>query len=254
MTAVAAAAGPAEPHWTRLHTTGVALLVPTIGVAGVAFPRMAGAGAGWGRLVGWLAILGLLSLLVAVIGHGVTGQVARGVFIDDRNRVSISRLQVGIWGAFVFSGYLAAVLANATLHLRDPLLVAVPQTLWVAMGVSTASFAAAPFVSHQRKRAGAKLARNSKPTDARWRDVVTGEEQGTAKTVDIAKLQMVTATVTLVLAYGIVLAYAFWDAHGRFDSLPKVNDAFAILLAISHGGYLAQQGAPKAGDPVKTRA
>ena len=34
----------------------------------------------------------------------------------------------------------------------------------------------------------------------------------------------------------------------RLGTLPEVNDAFAILLGISHGGYLARKAAPKGAD------
>ncbi|MGH3009228.1 MAG: hypothetical protein ACRDLM_07475 [Gaiellaceae bacterium] len=244
----------ADKRWTMWHTAGVTALIPATGAAGALIPWAAGASAGWARLVAWLAILALLTALTMVIGHGVTAQAIRGVFIDDRNRVSTARVQVGIWGAIVLSGYLAAVLANAALHLADPLLVTVPQTLWAAMGVSTTSFVASPFMLHQRKKQGGKMAKNPEPTNARWRDMVTGEEESTTNSVDIAKLQMVLVTIILVLAYGIALGYALYTEHGKITTLPKVNDAFAILLAISHGGYLARKAAPKGGDVAPKKA
>jgi hypothetical protein len=237
-----------------LHTLGVAALIPATGAAGVLIPWAAGADRGWARLVAWLAILALLSALTMVIGHGVTADAIRGIFIDDRNRVSTARVQVGVWGAIVLSGYLAAVLANAALHLADPLLVTVPQALWAAMGVSTASFVTSPFMLHQRKKQGGKMAANEKPSEARWRDMVTGEEKSTTNSVDIAKLQMVLVTIILVLAYGIVFGYALYTGHGKITTLPKVNDAFAILLAISHGGYLVRKAAPKGSDVAPKKA
>jgi hypothetical protein len=250
MAAIAEApAIPSGRRWTTWHTIGVVTLIPATGAAGVLIPWAAGASAGWARLVAWLAILGCLTALTMVIGDGVTADAIRGIFIDDRNRVSTARVQVGIWGAVVLSGYLAAVLANAAIHAADPLLVTVPQTLWAAMGVSTVSFVSSPFVLHQRKKAGGKMAANPAPADARWRDMVTGEEQGTVGSVDIAKLQMVLVTIILVLAYGIAFAYALYHGSGKITTLPKVNDAFAILLAISHGGYLARKAAPKGSDP-----
>ncbi len=247
-TVAAVPAISSDRRWTTWHTLGVAVLIPATGAAGTLIPWAAGAGAGWARLVAWLAILGLLTALTMVIGDGVTTQAIRGIFIDDRNRVSTARVQVGIWGAMVLSGYLAAVLANAALHEANPLLVTVPPALWAAMGVSTTSFVASPFVLHHRKKQGGKMAKNDKPTDARWRDMVTGEETSTTGSVDIAKLQMVLVTIILVLAYGIAFGYALYTAHGKIATLPKVNDAFAILLAVSHGGYLARKAAPKMSD------
>jgi hypothetical protein len=247
-TVAAAPAIPSDRRWTTWHTAGVAALIPATGAAGALIPWAAGADAGWARLLAWLAILGLLTALTMVIGHGVTAQAIRGVFIDDRNRVSTARVQVGVWGAIVLSGYLAAVLVNAALHQADPLLVTVPQTLWAAMGVSTTSFVASPFMLHQRRKQGGKMAENPTPTEARWRDIVTGEEKGTKDSVDVAKLQMVLVTIILVLAYGISFGYALYTGHGKIGSLPKVNDAFAILLVISHGGYLGRKAAPKGSD------
>jgi hypothetical protein len=247
-TVVSPAVVEGDRRWTARHTACIAVLVPATGAAGVLIPWAAGADTGWARLVAWLAILALLTALTMVIGHGVTGDAIRGIFIDDRNRVSTSRVQVGIWGAIVLSGYLAAVLANAALHESGPLLVGVPPALWAAMGVSTASFVSAPFVLHQRKKQGGKMARNASPADARWRDMVTGDEQDMVGSVDIAKLQMVLVTIILVLAYGIVLGYALYTGQGKITSLPKVNDAFTILLAVSHGGYLVRKAAPKGSD------
>jgi hypothetical protein len=239
---------PIDKRWTPAHTAAVLALVPATGAAGVLIPWAAGSGAGWARLVAWLAILVLLTGLALSIGHGVTGEPLRGIFIDDRNRVSTARVQLGLWSLIILSGYLEAVLANAALHQSEPLLVSVPQTLWVALGVSTTSFAASPFILKQRKQRGGQMATNTQPGDARWRDMVTGEETVSKDMVDIGKLQMVLVTVVLVLAYGIVLGYAFYTGHGKITSLPKANDAFAILLAVSHGGYLVRKAAPALAD------
>lgn len=238
-----------EARWWRKHWHGGALLafLPAIGAAGTVIPWAAGPSAGWALLLSWLVILALITAFAAAIGHVVAGNV-RAIFVDDRNRVSTSRLQLFLWSVVVLSSYLAAVLDNAALHQAAPLSVAVPQALWVAMGVSTASFAASPFVLHQRERHGGKMDMNSEPGEASWADLVMGEEESTKATIDIAKLQMVLVTVVLVLAYAIVLGYAFYLRKLPIGSLPKVNDAFAILLAVSHGGYLVRKVAPKLGD------
>lgn len=241
-----------DRRWTPVHTVAVLVFVPATGAAGVLIPWTAGPAAGWARLVAWLTIFVLLAGLAHAIGHGVTGEPLRGIFIDDRNRVSTARVQLGLWSVLILSGYLEAVLANAALHRNEPLLVSVPQTLWVALGVSTTSFAASPFILKQRTRRGGEMATNPKPADARWRDMVTGEETTSKDMVDIGKLQMVLVTVVLVLAYGIVLGYAFYTGQGKITSLPKVNDAFAILLAVSHGGYLVRKAAPGLADSAKS--
>jgi hypothetical protein len=41
----------------------------------------------------WLAMLILLFLFALIVGHGITG-LWRGVLVDERNKISLSRLQL----------------------------------------------------------------------------------------------------------------------------------------------------------------
>jgi hypothetical protein len=251
VTAAAAAAAPrvtgAPKRWTGLHTVALLVLLAAIGSIGILLPWLAGAGGAYGdaRLGTWLVTLALMLALGLVVGHGVTG-VWRGIVVDDRNRVSSSRLQLVLWTALVLSGYLDAILANVGLHASEPLLVDVPPALWAAMGVSTASLATSPLALREKKRQG-KLTTNASPSGARWLDVVTGEEHGLENVIDLGKVQMVLVTVVLVLAYGVALGHALDSRGTLITSLPKVNEAFAILLGISHAGYLAKKRAPRLG-------
>jgi hypothetical protein len=239
-------------QWTWSHTLALFGLLATIAAVGVLLPWAAGTGGDYGeaRLGAWLLTLALLLGLGLVVGHGVTG-LWRGIFVDDRNRVSTARLQMALWTALVLSAYLDAVLANVGLHAGQPMLVSVPTGLWAAMGVSTVSLAASPFVLSEKKRQG-KVATNASPSEARWQDLVTGEERGLEDVIDLGKVQMVLVTLVLVLAYGISLGHAFDAGRTPITSLPKVNDAFAILLGISHAGYLAKKRAPRLGTSRRT--
>jgi hypothetical protein len=112
------------------------------------------------------------------------------------------------------------------------------------MGVSTASLAAAPYVL---SRQPGRLARNASSAAASWRDLVTDEVDGFDDLVDLGKLQMVLVTGVLLLAYAIALVDRLASGAPVVHSLPRVNEAFVILLGISHAGYLAKKRAPRAG-------
>ncbi|HLX31985.1 MAG TPA: hypothetical protein VKR79_04370 [Gaiellaceae bacterium] len=228
-------------------------MVAAISTVPILLPAAAGLSGDFrsARLASWLITLVLMLGFAFVVGHGVTG-VWRGVLIDERNKISTSRLQLALWTAIILSAYLEGVLANVGLRQHNAIHISVPQTLWAALGISTISLAASPVIVRYRTTGTNKLMGNPSPRDASWRDTVTGEEKDLEDMVDIGKLQMVLVTIVLVVAYGIVLGYMFYTRGPRIGFLPKVNDAFAILLAISHGGYLAKKGMAKL--PVTTKS
>ena len=191
----------------------------------------------------WLATLGLLLGIAVLVGRIVTGDW-RGILVDTRNKLSIARLQLLLWTVFVLSGYLAIALVNVARGAGDPLAIGVPDGLWAAMGVSTASLAAAPYVLNRQP---GRLAKNATPEAAGWRDLVSDEVDGFDDRVDLGKLQMVLVTGVLLVAYAVALADRLRGSHGVVHALPAVNGAFVILLGISHAGYLAKKRAPRAG-------
>src|SRR5690348_10780141 len=67
--------------WTYWHTLALLAIVVAVGVVGMnARP-----------FVAFLATVGLLVAFTAIAGHGVVG-LWRGLLIDERNRLSLSRL------------------------------------------------------------------------------------------------------------------------------------------------------------------
>lgn len=233
-----------ESGWTRRHTVALVTVLAAITAVGVALPWAADRSGGYAhaRLVAWLVTLGLFLSFALVVGHGLTG-LARGIFVDDRNKLSVSRLQMFLWSVLVLSTYLSAVLANVGLGATEPLAVSVPEPLWLAMGVSTSSLVASPYVLHRVK--GRNVAVNDAPRDSRWTDLVRGEERGFVHVVDLGKLQLLLVTVVLVLAYGSVVGYALAEDGKVVRSLPRIDDAFVIMLGISHAGYLAKKTVPR---------
>lgn len=239
-----------QPRWRALHTSLILALVAAIGLIGVWLPR---AGENWSYLenpplVAWLAIGILMTAAGVVAGHGITGLV-RGVLIDDRHRLSLSRLQMLLWTVLVLSGYLAAALANIGRGAPRPLDVAVPSELWLAMGISTASLVASPaaLAYKQRKRPG-QVETMPLQEDSGWADLFRGEEVTDSHHLDLGKVQMFLFTVVVVLAYALALGDMF-ASREAFATLPALDDAVVSLLLISHAGYLAKKALPTAPPP-----
>jgi hypothetical protein len=244
--ATAAASYAERPRWRAGHTLVLALILAAIAVVGIALPRTDGqlGFVGQRTIVAWIAIALLVATFAAVAGHGVTG-IARGVLIDDRHRLSLSRLQMLLWTVLVLSAYMAAALANIGRDAGSPLTVDIPSELWLAMGISTASLVAAPvaLAYKQSKRPG-QLEALPDPRDSRWSDLFRGEEITDYDHLDLGKVQMFLFTVVVILGYGLALGDMFEDTTGAFATLPAVDEAVVTLLAISHAGYLTKKAVP----------
>jgi hypothetical protein len=249
--ATAAATYAERPRWRPAHTLVLVLIVTAVAVVGIALPRSDGQLGFLGQraILAWLAIAVLMAAFAAVAGHGVTG-IGRGVLIDDRHRLSLSRLQMLLWTVLVLSAYMAAALANIGRDAASPLSVDVPSELWLAMGISTASLVAAPvaLAYKQSKRPG-QLEALPDPHDSHWSDLFRGEEITDYDHLDLGKVQMFLFTVVVILGYGLALGDMFEDTTGVFASLPAVDEAVVTLLAISHAGYLTKKAVPTSAAP-----
>jgi hypothetical protein len=214
----------------------------------------------------WLIIMVLMAAFAVVAGRGITGYW-RGVLIDSRYKMSLSRLQFMVWTLVILSAIVTAALTNGIFGAVSPLSIQVPQELWVLLGISSVSAVAAPAVLRlkddrkpdpkERDRIvtavekndhvqidndrSTMVLRNASPSDARWGDLLKGDETGTASTVDLGKLQMFFFTFVLALGYGVAIAQMF-DSTSAVTSLPVVDSTVNTLLGISHSGYLASKG------------
>ena len=92
---------PVSPKWTIWHTASLLLIVVvTCAVNLTLLPRDA-----------FLASLGLMAVFTTIAGHGVLG-LWLGLLIDERNKMSLSRLQMITWTIVVLSGFVTAALWN----------------------------------------------------------------------------------------------------------------------------------------------
>ena len=82
--------------------------------------------------------------------------------------------------------------------------------------------------------------RNATPQEARWSELLKGDESGNASAVDLGKLQMFFFTFILVCGYGAAL-YAMFARHEGITALPPVEQGMDMMLGISQAGYLASK-------------
>lgn len=218
----------------------------------------------------WLVTMVLMAVTLCGIGWTAVGRWW-AVLIDDRNKFSLSRLQLVLWTVLVLSAFFATALARLAAGVPDPLGIAVPETLWWLMGISTTSLVGTPLVRsvktnrqplpseraatlHQVSSGGPArgqpqpetrglIVQNVSVEAARWTDLFMGEETGNAAQPDMGKIQMFFFTVVLVVAYGLALARNFQS--GTLPSqLPELHGSMLALLGISHAGYLVNKAVP----------
>jgi hypothetical protein len=200
--------------WRLWHTFSLLLIITTMGALGL--NPIDG-------LNPFLANLLLMALFTTIAGHGVIG-LWRGLLIDERNKLSLSRLQMVLWMIVVLSGFLGAALSNIAHHEPDPLKIKVPKELWILLGISTTSLVGSPLIRSTKtaeavgtgavqpetqkkvEKLMEDLARqkvppeavdtNGKiviwrwPQDARLADLFQGDEIANAASLDLGKVQM----------------------------------------------------------------
>jgi hypothetical protein len=227
--------------WNRLHTALVLVFIAL--VAGLcALATQLGLSKS-NHLGLWFAVaLGVLVLgLMIVVGHGVSHRID-GILIDARNRVTLGNFQLVAWTLVVITAWGGFFLTNllAGTSAADALNVSVPQELWAALGVSGASYVGAKAIRVPQKNQN-KLHTNPLPTAASWGELFTSDLQADQGHTDISKVQMFFFTIVLAIGYMGAVVNVLLNPTTPLHSLPPLNSAFVVVLAISHGGYLGRK-------------
>ncbi|MBA3687862.1 MAG: hypothetical protein H0W81_03360 [Chloroflexi bacterium] len=265
--------------WRWFHSAGVLAAVAAIGASGYFI--------GEARFA-WLATMALMVGLLVVVGLGIAGHPA-GAWIDERNKMTLSRLQLIAWTVVVLSGFLVAALHDLQGGADNALSVAIPEVLWLAMGISTVSLVGSPLILATKKQHAPNLNEATRtltalqgspvglaatgdahvmvqsntnavrtigqvevrghPSDASWADIFRGDETGNAAYVDLGKVQMLLLTVVVLLVYGLAL-YTLLSGVGPFTALPVVDQGVLALLGISHAGYLSTKATTHSAPPA----
>lgn len=227
----------------------------------------------------FLWTLALLGLAVAAAGRLVNKR-ADGLIIDDRNRASLSKLQMLAWTVLVIGALISIAACRLRAGASDALGVYIPPELLEAMGIAATSFVATPVILNlkaaetptaddlQQSQDAAtaqgavlqprgKLHGRADPSQARLADLFRGDEVGNADSPDLGKIQQFAITVLLLVVYAATLFNLFasttsfatpgcvGEAKCLFPSgLPGLSQQFILLMAISHASYLAYKAAP----------
>lgn len=264
-----------KSKWTSWHTFGLLAIIVAIALFGLLIPAKQ-------IRLAWLLTLGGLVLFSMVAGHGITGRFWLGWLINEQYRMSLSRLQMFLWTVVVLSAFLTAALANIRGgYLDSAVAIAIPQQVWIAMGISTTSLVGSPLILSQKKRKKTnieeavrtadrvglladvpddnkeevakkhyigQLHRNEKPEDARLYDLVSGEEVSNHDILDLTRLQNLFFTLILIGAYGVLLGSTLLSAGSSvslISKFPPLDESSIALLGISHAGYLATKAVDK---------
>ena len=97
------------------------------------------------NLMVWAINVALLVAFLLVLGHGMTGRWA-GILIDERNKMSLSRLQLVIWTILILSAFITAVEWNVLKSYGNPLNITIPSDIWFLLGISATSFVGQPLI------------------------------------------------------------------------------------------------------------
>jgi hypothetical protein len=220
----------------------------------------------------WLLTLAAVAISIALFG--VAGGRWEGTFIDNRNRISLSKFQTMLWTVVIFSVLLSASCFNASLPAAASAIVGIviDPKLWALLGISITTGVGAPlalsgktnrvpvpaelndtrtnlaaFTGVAAENIGAEghVLIKSDQQDARWSDLFQGDDVGNADTMDFSKVQQLYFTLLTMVIFLLAVGKMFGEAvknHGAISQLPVPDAGFLGLLAVSGAGYLAYKG------------
>jgi len=199
---------------------------------------------------GWVLLPWVLTAVLMVGCFAIIGRVPpvvdwRGVLIDQRNRISLSRLQLAVWSLLVISSITTEGVLNAVWGRAAPLALDVPKELWILLGLSMASFVAAPMVLVPKADVNALF---TKPLNQHaWRDIFYGDDTGNADQVDFSKVQQFFFTIVLVVVYATALGaiMASTIPSSGILTFPPLDPNFIGLMAVSQTAYIAYKAMPQ---------
>lgn len=214
----------------------------------------------------WLLTLVAMVIFCMGIGYAINGRL-NGIFIDYRNRLSLSKLQALCWSMLILSAIYTAALLRIQKGILNPLEITLNEPLLAIMGISLTSLAAAPAILNAKadNNVTAQAAQQvsqalNKPVEdiipagkifsfssaelASWLDLFRGEENTNAGSADLGKIQQFVITFILLAIYGMSLWDFFPHPVAELNTFPDVSDHMSWLLGISHAGYLAYKAAP----------
>lgn len=245
----------ASNHWTRVHTAGVLALIVFFVVLAIFKPLTA--------YVSWIVVMISMAAFTLLVGHGITG-VWKGALVDERLRMSLSRLQLLLWTILVVSAFATIAVMRLNSDAVSALNIEVPQPIWALLGISVTSLIGSPLIKNTQKdaphlphetvsnlakaqganadtiTAAGNVVKNRDIKQANISDIFMGEYVTNFAVLDLGKVQLFFFTMLLVIAYGAAIG-SLLQTDPLPASLPNVGAGMLPLLGISHTGYLASK-------------
>jgi|WetSurSiteA1Bulk_404760.scaffolds.fasta_scaffold32431_1 hypothetical protein len=266
-------------HWKdeyNLYLLGVCLVLIGTIIAGIKYNLNA--------VIIWGIIGILIFISIVIAGKGVVGRW-QGLLIDDRNRFALSRLQLILWTTLILSAFVASVTINLNYACKsNPInatvianaaTIAVPQDIWILMGIATTSLVGSPLILSMNKgktvagtaenradvikahealknegrakedlkefaaaQVDGQLIVNSDPKWANWSDMFKGDYTNNAAQLDLGKVQMLYFTLIVLIVYTTALVVLLASSKEEIHQFPALSEGMIALLGISNGGYL----------------
>jgi hypothetical protein len=218
--------------------------------------------------------MGLLLLFALIAGNGITGSWL-GVLIDERNRISLARFQLVLWTILILSAFLTAALYNVQKGQPNPIAIAIPQELWLLMGISVTSLVGSPLIRSTKENKTAseddtlrsstllgrrglapadytlkgQIVQKDNPEQASWADMFSGDDVANVAQLDMSKIQMFYFTLILVIVYGAALGNLLLSIPPSpsegIKAFPVLDASTIALLGISHAAYLSGKAIPR---------
>jgi len=213
----------------------------------------------------WVCVVAIFVALSLFAGFLVNGRLA-GILIDDRNRMSLERVQWVAWLIVLLSAYFVQAIWDVATSAGFPQM---QMQLFGLLGIVSGSPVVSNLIVDSKKRtpvsptamaniqATQPLATGDAPgqkglmdlnhnvDEANWADLYLGEEAANRYVVDVSRLQKLIITILLVFGYVVLLWNTFDPSGAGAFAMPDVNNEFLGLLGVSHGAYLASKATPK---------
>jgi hypothetical protein len=255
---------PSKPR-QGIEVSLVTLLVMIVPVAASIYmaPRRA-----------WFVVVASMIVYLLFLGKWICGRPL-GILINERNIMSLSRLQMVAWTVLILSAFLTIALKRLSALSSNPsampLNIAMDWHLWALMGISTTSLVGTPLLLAPKasqapadqsvQKASAALDEspdsinanrqgilysNANIGDAALSDIFEGDEIGNTAYIDAAKVQMFYFTIVALIAYGYALYSALPGIYPQPGfAMPVPPDGLLALLGISNAGYLTSKTSDK---------
>ncbi len=191
----------------------------------------------------------LIAFMAMMIGTGRKDRLL-GIMIDSRNRYSLSKAQMTFWTILVLGTVFTMIIWNTAqppVDVKNPKNILpflnIPTFLWALMGISTISLIGSPLILKDKELAGELLPSGATPKDAKFSDLIFGEEKGSEEQVDLGRVQMLLISMVVGISYTVLIAAHIGEAaeFGKvgINGFPDMDGGLLGLIAISHVGYLS---------------